>query len=585
MSFLAELKRRNVYRVGVLYVIVSWLVMQVTDVFTSVLTLPDWAGKLIFLILFLGFPVALVLAWAFELTPEGVRRDRDTGTKRPESQGGRKKIDFLILGALLVAVGYFAWHHDWRGDGSGMGSHGPITSLAVLPLENLMNDANQAYFVAGMHEALITELSRIEALRVISRTSTLGYQGSQKSIPEIASELGVDAVVEGSVLKAGDTVRVTVQLINADNDAHLWADNFDRELRDILALYGEVTREIAVQIRVTLSVEQEADIETNRPVNPQVYELYLKGRYLCENWSPVEMEQGIRLLQEAVSLEPQNAPAQAQLAVCLQYSAFYGYLSPLDALARARSAAVTAVQLDNDLADGHVALAGVQYYLEFEPGLAMQSLERALDLNPTNIRGLVHASWLLGESGRFAESMERIQQALHLDPLSTVVNHSLGQTYYLNRNFEEARSAYSKALDLDRSDPSMYFSIAWANEQLGDFDAAFAAHEKAIELSGGASLYRASLGYSYALAGMQEQAEEVLQQLEQAPETSAYELAIVQLGLGRHGLAMDGLEQAFEERDSHLIYINQDPKFDPLREEERFIALIERIGWPDADGK
>jgi len=582
MSFLQELKRRNVYRVAVLYIVVSWLILQVTDVIVSVLSLPEWTGKLVFTLLAIGFPVAMILAWAFELTPEGVKRDRATDEDDAAAPARPVRLDFLIGAALMVAVGYFAWQHDWSG-GPDTVDPREIRSIAVLPLENLMNDPEQSYFVAGMHEALITELSKIDALRVISRTSAMRYQNAGKTVPEIGQELGVDAVVEGSVLKAGDTVRITVQLIATESDQHLWADNFDRQLSDILALYGEVTREIANQIRVTLTADDRADIATVKRVDPEVYELYLKGRYLCDNWSPEEMVRGTKLLEKALSLDPRNAPAHAQLALCLQYRAFFGYSDPEEIYPQAQSAAMEAVELDDQLAEAHVALAGVKYYLNFEPSGAMKSLDRALDLNPNSVRALLHASWLQGESGQFRMAFERIRKALDLDPLSTVVNDAVGQLYYLSRDYESAIAAYRKALDLDLSDPSLHFHLAWPYEQLGRFDEAIELHTRAVELSGGSPLYQAALGYCYALSGRREDAERILDELRRDPQAAPFDIALVYLGLGEHTSAILWLEKSYEARDSHLIYINRGPQFDPLRENPRFIRLMERIDWLPGD--
>ena len=580
MPFFSELKRRNVWRVAALYVIVSWLVLQVIDVLASVLDLPDWAGKLVFVLLLIGFPVALVISWIFELTPEGVKIDRGETPEATSSGGQRKRLDLVIVGALAIALVYFAWQHDWSG---GANSESEIRSLAVLPLDNLMNDPEQAFFVAGMHEALITELSKIKALRVISRTSAMSFQNSGKSVPEIASELNVDAVIEGSVLRAGETVRVTVQLIEARTDRHLWADNFDRKLSDILALYTEVTQEIANQVHVSLSPSHAAAIDSSRSVDPEIYEMYLKGRYFCDSWSPEEMRQGIELLQKAVSLDPGNANAQAQLAICLQYSAFFNYQKALQVADRSRAAAMTAIQLDENLAEAHVALAGIQYYIEFDPKSARRSLEKALELDPSNVRALLHASWLYGESGRVEEALEFNRRALSLDPLSTTVNHAMGQVYYLNRNFSGAIEMTSEALELDRSDPSLHHYLALALEARGEISAAIEEHKRAVELSRGASLYRAGLGHSYGIDGQSEKAEDILAELEDDPTAAHYDLAIVNLGLGNLDTAMDLLLESYAAHDSQLIYINRGPYFDPLRNDPRFIQLIERIDWPEAD--
>ena len=240
MSFLKELKRRNVYRVAGIYIIVAWMVLQVVDVFMDFMPLPEWTGSLVFVLLAAGFPVALIMAWAFELTPEGIRPESNSSPSLRSSK--RRKWDLLLVIGVSVVIAWWAY-----GKFQSPGVNEPtaeleIRSLVVLPLDNLMSDPDQAYFVEGMHDALITELSQIDALRIISRTSAMRYQDSDKALPEIARELGVDAVVEGSVLRAGDTVRINVQLIRADTDQHIWGEQFDRELTDILGLYTDVTQ-------------------------------------------------------------------------------------------------------------------------------------------------------------------------------------------------------------------------------------------------------------------------------------------------------------------------------------------------------
>jgi adenylate cyclase len=274
MGFFAELKRRNVYRVAALYIIVSWLALQVVDVFASMMPLPEWSGRLVFVLLAVGFPIALVLAWAIELTPEGMKLDSNRG----ETGEPRRRRDQLLFAALVVVITIGGWQFLWSPTDDDA-QVAEIRSLAVLPLANLMNDPAQDYFVEGMHEALITELSRIESLRVISRTSAMKYGELNKSVPEIGEELNVDAVIEGSVLRAGTKVRVTAQLIDARNDTHLWADNFDRELTDILELYADVTRNIAEHIRVTLTPEESARLELTRSVDTDAYDLFLRGNH------------------------------------------------------------------------------------------------------------------------------------------------------------------------------------------------------------------------------------------------------------------------------------------------------------------
>ena len=581
MSLFKELKRRNVYRVAALYTIVSWLILQVVDVFTSFLPLPEWTGRLVFVLLLIGFPVALVFAWAFELTPEGLRRDRrsDHGTEPPPVRRSRV-ADFIIYGLLAGILVYLAWQHDRGGSTEPERAPGAIRSLVVLPFDDVMNEPDQAWFAAGMLDSLIGELSKINALQVISRTSSMRYGDSGKSTPEIARELGVDAVVEGSVLRDGDTVRITVRLIDAGADRLIWSASFDRQLTNILSLYSEVTREIARQVQVTLTPAERARMDDWSRVDPMVYEWFLEGSFLCDNWSPLEMDQGINLLERSIERGPDYAPAHARLALCLQYAAFFNYLDPLDILDRSHQAAETAVRLDESLAEGHVARAGIEYYLEFNPRSALRSLNRALELEPSNVRALMHASWLLGEAGHFERAIELNRKAIELDPMSMIVAHALAQVYYLARDFEQAVVQTEAALALDRNDPSVHYFLALPLDQLGQYEGARAAYEKAIELSGGATLYRAGLAYSLAKSGRTVDAERILAELRDDPRTAPFDFGLVQLGLGKLDDAMSLFEQAYESRDSQVIYLNMDARFDPLRDDPRFKRLIERLDYP-----
>jgi len=526
------------------------------------------------------------------LSKDPARRLRHIGDARMELEdavaslhrGGispTRKVAAAVAGVAAVALIYLVY---LGATGALPGTPesvepGEIRSIVVLPLENLMNDPEQDYFVDGMHEALITELSKIRALRVISRTSASHYRGSGLSVPEIARELDVDAVVEGSVLRAGNVIRVTAQLIEARDDRHIWADNFDRELDDILALYEDVTREIVTQIRVTLTPDEHASLAISRPVDPAVYELYLQGRHLCGNWSPQEMQRGISLLQQAIALDPQHPGSQAQLALCLVDSAFFEYVKPLEIEARARAAATTAVRLDEDSAEAHTALGSVRYYMDFDPKAGEAQYLRALELNPNSVDTLLRVSWLYLEAARFDEALDPTLHAIDLDPLSTTARNALGQLYYLSRDFDRAADEFQTALELDRSDPSLHYYLASPFEQQGDYDQAIPLYEEAIDLSDRAPLYLSALAHAYAGAGREMEARQILDELEQASDPSPYHLAIVHLGLGEHERAIDLLEQAYDRRSGHLLYIKSGPRFDPLRANQRFVRLQRRIDW------
>lgn len=291
------------------------------------------------------------------------------------------------------------------------------------------------------------------------------------------------------------------------------------------------------------------------------------------------MQQGIRVLQQAVNLDPQHAASHAQLSLCLQDSAFFEYVKPSEIDSLARAAALTAVQLDEHSAEAHVALGGVNYYLGFDLKTAELEYLRALELNPNSIDVLLRISWFLAESGRFDEALGPTRHAIDLDPLSTSVRNAMGQIYFLSREYDRAIQEYKKAMELDRSDPSLHYYLAGPYEQQGQYERAIALYKSAIELSENAPLYLSALGHAYAVAGMRMEAIKILKELQQTKHPSPYNLAIVHLGLGHYEQAIDWLEKAFEARNSHMLYINKGPRFDPLRDNERFIGLLEQIGW------
>jgi TolB-like protein/tetratricopeptide (TPR) repeat protein len=579
MSFFSELKRRNVYRVGALYVVVGWLLLQVTDVVTSVLDLPAWTGKLVAVLLFIGLPVVLIGAWAFELTPDGLVRDRaaDGANKRA---GKRHATDYIILAALLTALSWMAWQHDWGDEGPEPGESHSIRSLAVLPFKNLMNDDSQEYFVEGMHDALITELSRISALRVISRTSANRYRDADLPLPAIAEELGVDALVEGSVLRYENTVRINVQLIDATADRHIWGEQFDRNLGDIFSLYTEVTRRITEQIQVQVSDSEQAHLATAEPVDSQTYDQFLRSVDLCNRWAPQPMLRGIEQLRDLIGKEPDNARAHAALALCLQYAAFFDFVVNTEIREEALSAANRAVSLAPDLTMAQVAKGGTYWYLDFDAKTAMQALEHALKINPTDTSALIHHSWLMSESGRHNQALDSAKKAVRSDPFNNAAQQALGQAHYLARDFQASLEPLIESVNLDPGDPSFYVYPAWSYSQLNRHEEALSLLETAIDLSDGAPFHLAEYGMALAFAGRIAEAEVVLEQLETMKDSntvSPFHFAQVNMALGNRGAALDGLEAAFEARDNGLFYIAYGAQFDSLRGEPRFEALVEKL--------
>lgn len=576
MSFLSELKRRNVYRVGLLYVVVGWLLLQVTDVITSVLDLPAWTGKLVAVLLFLGLPIVLIGAWAFELTPDGLIRDRAVKDERKRT-GKRHVTDYVILALLLIALSWMAWQHDWGDERPQAEESDAIRSLVVLPFKNLMNDDSQGYFVEGMHDALITELSRISALRVISRTSANRYRDADLPLPAIAEELGVEALVEGSVLRFENTVRINVQLIDAKADRHIWGEQFDRNLGDILSLYSDVTRRITEQIQVQVSDSEQAHLAETEAVNSQTYDQFLRSVDLCNRWAPQPMLLGIAQLRDLIEKEPDNGRAHAALALCLQYAAFFDFVVNAEIRDEALNSANRAVSLAPDLTMALVAKGGTYWYLDFDANTAIQALERALEINPSDLRALIHYSWLMSESGLFGQAIESAKRAIRTDPFNNAAQQALGQAYYLARDFQSSLEPLMESVNLDPSDPSFYVYAAWSNSQLNRHEEALSLLETAIDLSGGAPFHLAEYGMALAFAGKTVEAEVVLAQLESMHTVSPFHIAQINMALGNVEAAMDGFEAAYNARDNGLFYIAHGAQFDSLRGNQRFQALVKKM--------
>ncbi len=317
MSLIAELKRRNVFRVGAAYGIVAWLLVEMASVVLPALRLPEWTLTLLVFLVVAGFPLALILAWAFELTPGGIKREAAVDPAESITRRTSRKLDIAIIGLLTIALIFVVVDNyilEAEPEESPGGAPPSIRSLAVLPLENLSGQKDQEYFTVGMTEAVISQLAKIASLSVVSRTSVMQYTGVRMPMAEIASKLGVDAVVEGSVLRVDDVVRITVQLIDARNDRHLWAESYERNLRDVLMLQSEVARAIAREIQLVLSPADRESLAIARPVNPEAYEAFLKGSYFQKQQGASNHARAVEFLERAVALDPEYAPAWAALS-------------------------------------------------------------------------------------------------------------------------------------------------------------------------------------------------------------------------------------------------------------------------------
>jgi eukaryotic-like serine/threonine-protein kinase len=455
-----------------------------------------------------------------------------------------------------------------------------IRSLAVLPLDNVSRDPAQEYFADGMTEALISELARLKALRVISRTSAMKYKGVQKALPEIARELNVDAILEGSAMLVGKRVRVMVKLISARTDETLWADRYDGEIEDVLDMQSRVAETVAKEIAVQVTPHEATRLAKRRPVNPEAHVEYLKGRHTAAGGSPQAIDLSLRYYQRALEIDPTYAPVWAGIAYCHNIRAGRGMAPPAEANAQAREAAMRALELDDSLAEAHAALGAVALD-EMDLSGAIRSLQRAVELNP----GLTSAYTALGSmyycSERHPEAQEAMLRALSLDPLSMMIHTCVGDAYYYAREYERSVVYYQKAVELDPRFDGAHTDLARSLEALGRFDESRQQYEEGRRMSGGIAGPSFGLGHLEASSGNQAAARRILQELIEARSrrvVSAWGIAALHASLGDVDEAFRWLDVAVDEHATGLIFLRVHPRLDPIRQDPRYQTLLRRVG-------
>ena len=456
----------------------------------------------------------------------------------------------------------------------------------MLPLESLSGDASQDYFADGMTDALIADLGQISALRVISRTSVMTYKRVRKPLPEIARELNVDAVVEGTVMRSGERVRITAQLIQVPDEKHLWAHSYEGNLQDTLALQNNVARAIAGEIRVTLNPREEAALKESKTVNTEAYEAYLKGRYFWNKRTGEGLKKAVDYFDRAIATDPAFARAYSGLAdsYALMGDWEYGILSPRDAFPRAKAAATKALALDDKLSEAHTSLAFILDLYEWGWASAEKEYQRALALNPGYATAHHWYAWHLIVMGRNGEGIAELTKAESLDPLSLIISADLADALCIAHRYDESVEQSQKTIAMDPYFAVAHYQLGQALERKRKHDEAIAEFRRAIELSGGNTTFESNLANAYAVSGRKEEAMKIVKDLEsrQSRDSSTgSNIALIYVGLGDNARAMIWLNKAYQARFNPSILLR--PVFDPLRSDPRFQDLLSRIGLPSRD--
>jgi len=463
-----------------------------------------------------------------------------------------------------------------------------IRSIAVLPLANLSADRDQEYFADGMTEALITDLAQLQNVRVISRTSVMPYKETSKALPQIARELKVDGVVEGSVLRSGGRVRVTAQLIHAATDQHLWARSYERDLSDIVTLQRELSASISGAIHSELTPEARPRLQTAQPVNPEAYEFFLKGTAAFGRGTTQGMTDAIAYFQQAIAKQPDFALAYVSISRTYSQLAWSGSVAPQESGEKARAAALKAVALDPTLAEAHTELGRVLYQYDWNWAGSEREIRRALELNPNDAGAHRCYAALLRTTGRIQEAMAESRRVHELDPLVSKTSVGIlgsGGGSRSRGEYERAITEMQRAVKMDPSLPRGHFQLGWTLTEAGRLDEGIKELENAVQLSTDNLRFRARLGWAYALAGRQQEARTILTELRNRSQkefVSPTAIALVHLGLNETSQALQLLEQAWQQRDFELISLYNSTAFRPLRSEPRFRELMRRIGLPEA---
>jgi TolB-like protein/Tfp pilus assembly protein PilF len=475
MSLLSELKRRNVFRVAVAYAVTAWLLAQIGDLAFQTFGTPDWVGKTVLFVLILGFPLAVFFAWAFELTPEGIKKEKDVDRRASITAETGRRLNVLIIAVLAIAVALLLLERSGsQGDVSETeqaASDASRLSIAVLPFDNRSNRPEDEYFTEGIHDDLLTTMANIGSLKVISRTSVMEYKDTTKKIPEIAKELGVANILEGGIQRAGNQVRINVQLIDAETDEHLWANIYDRELtaENLFAIQSEVSEAIAGALHATLSPEDSQRINSVPTESLEAYESYLLGRQRWSTRTTESTAEAVELFLRAIELDPEYAEAWAGLGDAYRHQVAYGGLPRSVQFPKAEKAINRALAIDKDLAEGHAALGGLMSQLGRGPE-AVYHLERAIELNPSYSPAYNWLALTANALGQVEEANELLAKGLEIDPLSAVLRANLGQNLIDRGQDAKGVEVFKRLTETHPDSVFGYRGLADAQARHGRFD-------------------------------------------------------------------------------------------------------------------
>jgi adenylate cyclase len=596
LSLIDELKRRNVFKAGAAYLALGWVVTQVTSTVAPVLHLPEWISQVVIWIGVIGFPFVILFSWIYELTPEGLKREREVDRSASITHITSRRLDYIIIGLLVLAIGLFVFDRfvPRRGEPATVAREAPATSaapdaasvapaasdnsIAVLPFVDMSQSRDQEYFSDGLSEELLNLLAQVPQLRVIARTSSFAFKGKEVGVAEISKTLNVANVLEGSVRKSGETLRITAQLIRTADSSHLWSETYDRQLTDVFKVQDEIAAAVVAQLKIKLLPAQQVT-NAHRTASTEAYNQYLLGNQYFSRNSNEAYRLAVAAYQKAVALDPGYAAAYAGLASAEMYAADYAETAEENAAGRQRAQAAVdkAIRLAPDLADGYAVRGWMRSSMTWDWNGGRADYDKALALEPGN--ALVHRriGLLLQSLGQVPESIVATRRAIELDPLSAGAWNNLGATYFMNPDqFREAREAFNHALSLN---PESNFALA----NLATLELLEGRGQEALSLSRRAGEVWRQTGVAMAehTLGHARESQQALDELiAKYAHDSAYQVADVYAWRGEADKAFEWLERAYVQHDGGLSSIKDDPLLKPLWTDARFIAIMKKMGLP-----
>jgi len=571
LSLFKELKRRNVIRVAIAYAVAAWLLIEITATTFPILKLPDWSVTLVTVLVLIGFPLALIFAWAFELTPEGLKKEKDVDRSQSKTHVTGRKLDFIIITVLVLALGYFAYDkfllQPERSE-----VFGDIgRSIAVLPFVNMSDDSGNEYFSEGLSEELLNLLVKIPELRVAARTSSFSYKGKDVKIAQIGEELDVSHVLEGSVRKSGDHVRITAQLIKTDDGFHLWSKTFDRTLEDIFVVQDEIAKAVVDELKINML----GAMPEGRTTDPEVYSLYLQGKYFRNLRGEENLEKAVAAFKQALAIDPEYAPAWVGIQVAYSLQANYAQRPEEETRALSMEAVKRALAIDENMASAWAGLAYLKRSNEWDWQGARVAINKALKLEPNNADVLPAAASLAGTFGRLSESVELFERNVELDPLRLGSLRALGIRYLNVGRFDDAFETFRRVQALNPDYPGIRGDLATTYLMSGDPKNALVEAEKGST----GEFHSYLLTVIHSDLGNEAKAQSMINEL---LETSAHDFPFVMASVyawrGEDDSAFEWLEIAYRQRKYRLVHFLGSLWFRNLTTDPRYPVFVEKLG-------